>query len=113
MSKKRRRRGRKREDKAKTEVRHFLKRCTERYSLWLTDEDVADVVAAIQAGQGEHLERQSRRVSVWLVTIKDKQVPVVYDSDRKAPTTALPWEYVVTLRAARAKAGQDVAPVSD
>jgi hypothetical protein len=52
----------------------------------------------------EFLERQSKRVTVWLVKHEGKEIPVVYDKQRKTIVTVLPPSYLEDIQRARQRA---------
>ncbi len=71
------------------QYRHARRRARTRYGVDLTDRDLDEMISEIQAGQAEHVEKQSNRVSVFIVRDKFK---VVYDKVRKSIATFLPMD---------------------
>ena len=51
---------------------------------------IKEIVAKIQNGKALFLERQSLRVTKWLVDVEDKKVAVVYDNKSHTVVTFLP-----------------------
>jgi len=86
---------RKRQDKAITLRRHFKNRLSERYGVQATNEDINKYVQMIQEGRGRIVMKQSRRVSVWDLTINEKIIRVAYDKNRGELITALPSDVPV------------------
>ena len=75
------------------QTNHFRWRLHQRYGIKINREEIQDYVGLIQANRGiqiVHLESQSCRVSVKIMAIKGKVLPVVYDKKRKTLVTALP-----------------------
>jgi len=94
-----RRKRHKREDKTLTQREHFKRRLRERYGISINRHEYRDVVEWIQqADYSDCLEKQSNRVTVWLVPIQGTNVPVVYDKHRHTAVSALPPEYVTDLK---------------
>jgi hypothetical protein len=91
--------------KAVTQRKHAKRRAFERYSLWLGSVDMQDMIAQIQGGRAVFIERQSRRVTLWVVEAQGKHVPVVYDKSRKTIVTVLP-EHSEAMRKYRSAGGE-------
>jgi hypothetical protein len=63
-----------------------------RYGITL---DHSAALADIHSGKARFVERQSHRVTLWLVEQHGKIMPVVYDKDRDSIATVLPIEHVI------------------
>lgn len=81
--------GRKRGSKRKAQFRHCLRRALERFGLRLTENDIWDIRAMIEAGQSRCVHKQSLRVSHHLLEYHDIELIVVYDKIRKMVVTFL------------------------
>lgn len=79
-------------NKTKSQRLHAKRRALERYGISLNRKRYREIVADIQAGRGEFIERRSHRISVWKVKIAGELVRVVYDKIRKTIVTVLPRE---------------------
>jgi len=87
----RRKRGKKTQ---KTLIKHAKLRAAQRYDITLSRRKHDEVVRQIQEGLATLVEKQSLRVTVWLVKIEEINVPVCYDKKRKCIITCLPFEYL-------------------
>tara|TARA_R110000824_G_scaffold277546_3_gene465764 strand:- start:954 stop:1238 length:285 start_codon:yes stop_codon:yes gene_type:complete len=79
------------------QTKHFMWRLRQRYGIKINRKEIQDYVGLIQANRGiqvVHLETQSCRVSVKIMAIKGKVLPVVYDKKRKTLVTALPQAWL-------------------
>jgi hypothetical protein len=74
--------------RAAAQKRHAKRRALERHGL--SDVSLKKIVADIQRGKAQFVERQSLRVTKWLVTVGGKQVLVVYDNKSHTVATFLP-----------------------
>jgi hypothetical protein len=87
-------------NKAQSQRRHAKRRAVERYALDLNRKDLARIVADIQHGRARFLGRQSNRVSLFGVSLSIhgvmREVPVVYDRERKQVVTLLPLNELVS-----------------
>lgn len=68
-------------------------RCFERYGERINRHDIREIVGMIRSGdikQATRIEKQSLRVSVWVVVFRSKEMKVVYDSKRATIVSFLP-----------------------
>lgn len=87
------RRRRKRTPKTeKVLKRHAGLRAAQRYGIYFGEEEHQEAVRQIKRQEAKFVERQSIRVTVWIVEIEDVKMKVCYDSQRKAVITCLPPE---------------------
>ena len=84
------RRRKKRLSKKDAQIVHAQRRALERYQLHVTPNDLRALVNKIQAGKATRLEKQSLRISKWLVEHEGVDYPVIYDNKRKMIVTFLP-----------------------
>jgi len=97
--------GRPRGRKENAQKQHAGLRAGVRYGVTLSPAENAQLVERIQKREGvEFLERQSKRVTVWLLAHDGVEIPVVYDKQRKTIVTVLPPEYLNDLRRAQQRA---------
>lgn len=75
--------------KQKQIKRHLRKRLNQRFETRLTKDLHNNIVRQIQKGLAEFVERQSNRVTLWLVEIEGETIKAVYDSKRKQIVTVL------------------------
>jgi hypothetical protein len=80
-------------DKASAQRHHTIKRASERLGLSLNKEQIEQLVKQIQTNKGTFLERQSNRVSAWLLSIQGSQFVAIYDSHRKTLATVYPYSW--------------------
>lgn len=59
------------------------------YNLYLLDKDFENISDQVHYNEAIFLERQSLRVSKYLVKLYDQWIPVVFDKKRKTPITIL------------------------
>jgi len=71
---------------------HAARRAWEREGFDFHHDRQLQAVRQIQAGEAEHYETQSNRVSLWWVTIDGHRLKVVYDKYRKTIVSVLPRE---------------------
>jgi hypothetical protein len=77
------------------QVVHATRRARERYGLSLDRETYNQLVKKIRTGRDvKLLERESRRVSHYLVKHEDRWYPIVFDWVRNTIVTFLPNEYM-------------------
>lgn len=76
--------------KVRHQKRHTKMRAAQRYDVWLSSDDVKSLVAQIQNGKAEFVDRQSNRVTLWIVEHQGTKIRVVYDKQRKSIVTCLP-----------------------
>lgn len=81
-------------DKKKAQVMHTQKRCLERLGFYPEKQTIETWVAKIQNGSAKFLDRQSHRITRWVIAHKEDEFIVVYDKNRKNITTILPMEFV-------------------
>lgn len=72
--------------KARAQRQHAKRRAAERYGIELTARRRREIIAGIHSHKYQFVERQSHRISVFLVD----GVRVVYDRQRKELVTFLP-----------------------
>lgn len=72
--------------------KHAIQRAYLRFDIVLTAGEYEDLCRKLKSGSDDctFVERQSNRLSVWLVEIKGQKVKVVYDRNRKSVVTMLP-----------------------
>lgn len=87
-------------NKADAQIHHALQRAKERYSINLSIDDYLDLVRQIQAGHAKFVERQSNRITLFEIRIRNFTVVVVYDKKRHVIVTFLPPEAVQQKREA-------------
>lgn len=82
--------------KKKRQKHHAQRRARERFGIYLTDNDVNEIIKMIQNASKKVLfvEKQSNRVSVFQVTYGDEVFGVVYDKIRKMIVTVLKKEWL-------------------
>lgn len=78
-------------DKADAEYHHAVKRARERYGVDLRQPDYDRLVKAIQTNRAQFVERQSNRVSLWVVRHAETPMVAVYDTHRHMIVTFLPF----------------------
>ena len=71
---------------------HTKKRAKERYEIDLFRKDIDNIVTKIQSRNALFVNRESGRVSKWLVEYNEKLLCVIYDRKRKTLVTCLPAE---------------------
>jgi hypothetical protein len=74
------------------QIKHAQRRALERYGIHCSYADLISIRDQIQSQRATFVERQSHRVTVWDLTHQQKEVRVVYDSQRKMIVTFLPPE---------------------
>lgn len=82
-------------DKKETERKHFKRRVFERYDITINDGEYDFLVSKIKKNDKtfvKFLTKQTNRVSIQLITYKNKEIVVVYDKLRKQLVSALPPE---------------------
>jgi hypothetical protein len=76
--------------KRRYEIRHSRERALERFEILLTNDIRKQIVRAIQKKRAEFVEKQTNRVSVWKVQLKDLPLMiVVYDRQRQEIITVM------------------------
>jgi hypothetical protein len=73
---------------------HAWKRLLQRFGIAVHLTQLDQMVEDIQAGKYRLLQRQSRRVSVFAVTVEGHDIAAVYDRERHAVITFLPLQWV-------------------
>lgn len=79
--------------KTSAQQKHARSRAMQRFGINLTPAKQAAIVRMIQTGRAEKVDRQSHRVTRWLVTIDGDRMFVVYDKQRKTIATVMPPEW--------------------
>lgn len=74
-------------NKKKSQRRHAEKRAFQRYG-FVPRRD--GVIEQIQTGKATFVERQSLRITVWIVEVLGRPMKAVYDKRRKEIVTYLP-----------------------
>jgi len=69
-------------------------RAAQRYGVCLGKEEHEELVQQIHKQKAQFVERQSLRVTVWIVELDGTKMKVCYDSNRKAIITCLPPESI-------------------
>lgn len=77
-------------NKSKTIYCHANRRCKQRFNVSLKRSEQRSIVSLIQQSKAVFIERQSNRITLWLVNYKEKAMRVVYDKHRKLIVTVLP-----------------------
>ena len=76
--------------KREFQEKHFGRRLAVRFRQNLTSEEIQQIIKDIQAGKSKFVVRQSNRISIFEVNIRDEcRVWVVYDRSQKTLVTAL------------------------
>jgi len=70
--------------------RHAQKRFLQRAGFWFDGSLNTLFIKQIQNGKAEFVEKQSHRVSVWLIPFRANKYKCVYDKQRKQIVTVLP-----------------------
>jgi len=79
----------KRTQKKETQRAHFRRRMYQRHGWRITNNDIEEISRAIREGESVCLGRQSLRVTLHRLTFNDKEIVVVYDTNRNQPVTVL------------------------
>ena len=82
--------GKRKRKEAKHLKTHTYVRAAQRFGICLDEEKQSSIVADIQNGRGEFVERQSRYKTVWKVKFEGKILGVVYDRRFKSLVTIIP-----------------------
>ena len=80
--------------KKTVQIRHFLKRLWERYEIRLHESELDLIVKQIQNNTSVPIIKQSSRIVIHDVLIREQKVRVAYDKVRKVPITALKLDWV-------------------
>lgn len=75
--------------KLKDVIYHAKKRAWERFGLSLNNDNINDIVKVIQKNEAKFIDRESLRVSRWLLDVSGVTVVAVYDKTRKTIITFL------------------------
>lgn len=73
---------------------HAWKRLLQRFGIAVHLDVLDKLVEDIQVGKYRLIERQSRRVSVFAVTVEERDMAAIYDRERKAIITFIPLHWV-------------------
>jgi len=78
--------------KTKSLRKHTTRRADERYEVRLNEYDLAYMANQVKRATGIFVERQSNRVSKWIIKLPkvDKAAMIVYDHNRGTVVTVLP-----------------------
>jgi hypothetical protein len=71
-------------------ISHAQIRAQERYGLYVTGRDFADIVEQVQNGRAIKLGPRGRHTSVYLVTVQEQDCVVAYNRKAKKVLTFLP-----------------------
>jgi hypothetical protein len=77
-------------NKVRAQRVHAKRRAHARYGLTLNRRDLRAIVDQIQRGRARLIERQSNRLTLWIVTLRGQRTRVVYDAHRHSVVTFLP-----------------------
>lgn len=76
--------------KADAQRFHFKTRALQRFGLRISDGALQQIIRQIQSGRAEFIERQSNRITMFRVGLRDgSSARVVYDSKRKTLVTIM------------------------
>jgi len=81
-----------REPKAKTQLRHAIRRARERFGLYLNEDKMRGIAKKIRHGEAEFFDKQSLRVSRFKVCVDGVEMVAVYDKRRGTVVTVLTVE---------------------
>lgn len=81
--------------KAKQQTRHAIQRARQRFDLVMSESDITRIIEMIQAGRCKHIEKQSRRVSMFQVMLDQQVLYAAYDKQRKTIATFLTQDMVI------------------
>lgn len=74
---------------------HAWRRLLKRFGICLHITEIEQLVTEIQARQWPLIQQQSRRVSIYQVTVEGQQMAAAYDKDRHAIMTFLPLDWIL------------------
>ena len=83
--------------KAESQRWHAKRRARERYHLDINRFVYKTIIADILSGKAKKLEKQTHRVTTYLIRIEDEEYPIAFDKIRKEIITFLPVEYLEEL----------------
>lgn len=78
--------------KRQCEAIHAKRRALERYGVEMTSADLRAIVTGIQEQKAHFVERQSHRISIFIVKYGGQLMRVVYDRLRQQIVSFLPME---------------------
>lgn len=84
--------------KAEQQRKHAKRRIRERYGISVNRHQLRDIAEQIRQGRALFVERQSNRVTRWVVEYQGKKILVIYDSLRGNVVTALPASAMTTVQ---------------
>lgn len=70
------------------------KKTRQRFGIEANKTDLDNIIEQIESGRAIFIEKQSNRVSAFLVELKDIKMAVIYDKQRNMVVTCLPPEYL-------------------
>lgn len=76
--------------KGKAQQRHAVKRLAERHGIFVSRESYEDLVQKIQNGKARFIDKQSCRISRYVVRCQGQDIFVAYDCHRHTIVTVLP-----------------------
>lgn len=79
-------------NKLKAERIHAKSRFWERFDITLNKRDYRELCEQIKSGKAQFINRQSNRVTKWLVKYKNEQIIAVYDKIRHQIITFYPLD---------------------
>jgi hypothetical protein len=88
------RRNRQRRSRTKTQAQriHARRRAQTRVGIDLQRSDQDEIVRKIQSNEAEFADKQSTRITRWIVEYADKKFVAVYDKTRKSLVTVITME---------------------
>lgn len=78
--------------KRKAQFGHACRRASQRFGIRLTQDDFTRIIRDIQDGQAIFVVKQSNRISLFDVGVKETTIRVAYDRVRKSIATVLTLE---------------------
>lgn len=76
--------------KSSSQIQHFKKRMYERHGLVIGKNEYNKILNNVKSGDAEFVEKQSLRVSKYIVEYNGIKLIVIYDKQRKTLVTVLP-----------------------
>lgn len=83
------RKGRKKRKRTATDnyKLHAKRRSKQRLNIQLNRQDIKDIITQIQSGKAEFIKQSTRTRSLWKVSVKNKNMIVVYSKSTKTIVT--------------------------
>ncbi len=76
--------------KSDNQKKHAFRRCRERYGFYMTDHDWLEMVRMIQRGDAHFVDDETQRVKRYVLSYKDQDFAVLFDTARQNIVTFLP-----------------------